>query len=161
MRNLRIAITVGALASIPAIAVSSAGQHASASGHISVLPSDLKWGPAPSVGPSVQMAVIEGDLKSSEPFIFRLKLPANFKVAVHTHPVVERVTVISGTFHLGIGDKFDAAKAKAYPVGGVAVMPPGMAMFAYTGAEETVIQIHGSGPWGIKYLNPGDDPLKK
>ncbi|MGF6488072.1 hypothetical protein ABH904_001845 [Pseudomonas frederiksbergensis] len=74
-------------------------------GHISVLPSDLKWSDAPSVAPGAQIVVIEGDLKTADPFTFRLKLPANSKIGVHTHPVVERVTVISGTFHLGSGDR--------------------------------------------------------
>lgn len=25
----------------------------------------------------------------------------------------------------------------------------------------TVLQLHGSGPWGITYLNPADDPREK
>lgn len=139
----------------------SAVQHPSTEGHISVLPSELKWAPAPSVGPGAQIAVIEGDLKAAAPFTFRLKLPPNFKVRVHTHPVFERFTVMSGTFHLGIGDTFDPSKSKAHPVGAVAMMPAGMPMFAYTTQEETIIQVHGTGPWGITYLNPEDDPTKK
>jgi uncharacterized RmlC-like cupin family protein len=91
----------------------------------------------------------------------RIKLPPNARVATHTHPVHERVTVISGTFHLGIGESFDRAKAKAYPAGGVTFMPPGMPMFAFTENEEAVIQLHGTGPWGISYLNPDEDPRKK
>lgn len=74
---------------------------------------------------------------------------------------MERVTVISGIFHLGVGDTFDQEKATAYPAGAVAMMPEGMRMFAFTTTTETVIQIHGTGPWGITYLNPADDPLKK
>jgi anti-sigma factor RsiW len=27
--------------------------------------------------------------------------------------------------------------------------------------EETVIQVHGVGPWGVTYVNPDDDPNKK
>jgi hypothetical protein len=162
MRNLKIMTSLAALVLVSVtIAAASADQHPATEGHISVLPSDLEWGPAPSVGPGAQIAVIEGDLKAAAPFTFRLKLPPNFKVGVHTHPVVERVTVMSGTFHLGIGDKFEPAKAKAYPVGGVAMMPAGMPMFVYTTQEETIIQVHGTGPWGIKYLNPADDPTKK
>lgn len=162
MRNLKIVIAsaVFALASLIAPAT-FAGEGPQAAGHISMLPSDLKWAPAPSVGPGAQIAVIEGDLKAAAPFTFRLKLPSNFKVGVHTHPVVERVTVISGTFHLGIGDKFDPAKARAYTPGGVAIMSTGMPMYVYTTQEEAVIQIHGTGPWGINFLDPADNPLKK
>ena len=149
------AFALAALITSPA----SAAEHPMA-GHISVLPSDLKWSDAPSVAPGAQIAVIEGDLKAAVPFTFRLKLPANSKIGVHTHPVVERVTVISGTFHLGIGDKFDPAKARAYTPGGITIMPIGMPMYVFV-KEETVIQIHGTGPWGITFLNPADDPRKK
>jgi hypothetical protein len=162
MRNLKIAIASAAFALASLIpAVAQAAEKSVAEGQISVLPVDLKWAPAPSVGPGAQIAVIEGDLKAAAPFTFRLKLPSNFKVGVHTHPVVERVTVISGTFYLGIGDKFESAKARAYTTGGVMIMPVGMPMYAYTTQEEAVIQIHGTGPWGINFLNPADNPMKK
>jgi hypothetical protein len=70
------------------------------------------------------------------------------------------VTVLSGTFHLGMGEKFEQAKAQPLPTGAVAIMPPGMAHFAWTSAE-TVVQVHGTGPWGITYLNAADDPRTK
>jgi len=162
MRNLKIGIASSAFAvALLTTAVAQAAEKSHVEGHISVLPVDLKWAPAPSVGPGAQIAVIEGDLKAAAPFTFRLKLPSNFKVGVHTHPVVERVTVISGTFYLGIGDKFESAKARAYTTGGVMIMPVGMPMYAYTTQEEAVIQIHGTGPWGINFLNPADNPMKK
>ncbi|MGH8434919.1 MAG: cupin domain-containing protein [Pseudomonas sp.] len=161
MRNLRTitastAFVLGALITAPAVAVEPTME-----GHISIVPSEVKWTDAPSIGPGAKLAVLEGDLKQAAPFTFRIKLPPNFKIAPHTHPVFERVTVLSGNFHLGIGEKFDSAKARAYPPGGVTMMPAGMPMFAYTTNEETIIQIHGAGPWGINYLNPVDDPRKK
>ncbi len=130
-------------------------------GHISLVPADIKWVDAPSIGPGAKLAVLEGDLKQAAPFTMRIRLPPNFKVPAHTHPVFERVTVLSGTFHLGIGKEFDRAKATAYPAGGVTFMPPGMPMYAYTENEESVIQLHGTGPWGITYLNPAEDPRKQ
>lgn len=119
---------------------------------ISVVPSELKWKDAPSVGPGAQIAVLEGDLKKAEPITFRLKLPPNMKIAPHTHPGFERVTVLSGRFHLGIGKTVDEAKAKAYPPGGAVMIPAGMPMFAFTEGEETVVQVHGTGPWSVDYL---------
>jgi quercetin dioxygenase-like cupin family protein len=104
---------------------------------------------------------LEGDLNQAAPFTMRIKLPPNFNVPAHTHPVFERVTVMSGTFYLGIGESFDRAKTRAYPAGGVTMMPAGMPMFAYTTDEEAIIQIHGTGPWGISYLDPAEDPRKK
>ena len=150
--------TAFALASFVTFPASSA-EHVMA-GHVSILPSELKWSDAPGVAPGAQIAVIEGDLKAAVPFTFRLKLPANAKIGVHTHPVVERVTVMSGTFYLGIGDKVDPAKARGYTAGGITIMPVGMPMFVFV-KEETVVQIHGTGPWGISFLNPADDPRKK
>ena len=162
MKNIMIGI-VSALFTFASLitVVAQADEKPLAEGHVSVLPSDLKWSPAPSVAPGAQIAVIEGDLKAAVPLTFRVSLPANSKVGVHTHPVVERVTVISGTFYLGVGDKFEAEKARAYTSGGVAIMPVGMPMYAYTTKEEAIIQIHGTGPWGIAFLNPSDDPRKK
>ncbi|WP_172147699.1 MULTISPECIES: cupin domain-containing protein [Pseudomonas] len=125
---------------------------------ITATPAELEWVAAPSVGPGAMIAVIEGDLKTAEPFTFRLKVPANSNIGVHTHPVTERVTVISGTFYFANGDKFDAAQAKAYQPGDTLIIPAGMPMFAATKDQEVVVQLHGTGPWGISYLDPADDP---
>ena len=152
-----VALTAGALTALSAPVV-SAGE---APGFISVEASKLKWTEAPSVGPGAKIAVIEGDLKSSEPFTFRLKVPAKSKIAVHTHPTAERVTVLSGTLYFATGDKFDTAKAKAYKLGDAFIVPSGMPMYAYTKAGETIVQIHGTGPWGISYLKSEDAPAKK
>jgi quercetin dioxygenase-like cupin family protein len=128
------------------------------SGFIAATAPDLQWTAAPSVGPGATIAVIEGDLKAAEPFTFRLKVPANSNIGVHTHPVTERVTVISGTFYFAIGDKSDPAMAKAYQPGDTLIIPAGMPMFASTRDQEAVVQLHGVGPWGLSYLNPADDP---
>ncbi|WP_092306064.1 cupin domain-containing protein [Pseudomonas sp. NFIX28] len=125
---------------------------------ITATPSELKWTAAPSVGPGVMISVIEGDLKAAEPFTLRLKLPPETKIGVHTHPVTERVTVMSGVFYFATGDTFDEAKAKAYHPGDTLIIPVGTPMYAATQKQETVLQLHGTGPWGITYLNPADDP---
>jgi hypothetical protein len=111
MNNVRtVLLFVFAVGTILA-AVAWTQSPAHAEGHLMVLPADLKWSDAPSLPPSAKIAVIEGDLKTPVPFMFRLKVPAGGKIGVHTHPVVEHLTVISGTFNLGIGDTFDPAKA--------------------------------------------------
>ena len=127
-------------------------------GFIAATAPDLQWAAAPSVGPGAMIAVIEGDLKAAQPFTFRLKVPANSNIGVHTHPVTERVTIISGTFYFAIGDKSDPAMAKAYQPGDTLIIPAGMPMFASTRDQEAVVQLHGVGPWGIHYTNPADDP---
>lgn len=136
-----------------------AAEHAA--GHISLVPSELKWTDAPGIGPGVKIAMIEGNLKAAGPITFRIQLPPKAKIPPHTHPLIEHVTVISGTFYLGIGEKFDESQARAYPPGSVTIMPQGMPMFAFAKDKGTTIQVHGIGPWGITYLNPADAPAAK
>lgn len=159
IKSIAVAVTLatGSLAA-PAVWAES---HAQVPGFISAMASEIKWADAPSVGPGAQIAVIEGDLKAAVPITFRLKLPPDFKIGVHTHPVFERVTVLSGTFYFATGDKFDSAKAKAYKVGDAVMIPTGMPMYAETKKEGAIVQIHGTGPWGISFLDPKDAPVKK
>ena len=79
-------------------------------GHRMVTADELKWSDVPSLPPGAKIAVIEGPLNEAVPFTFRLKLPANYQIPAHWHPAVERVTVLSGAFHMGIGDKLDTQK---------------------------------------------------
>ena len=129
-------------------------------GLLLVEPQQLSWKPAPAVAPGATIAVIEGPLDKTGPFTFRLALPAGAKIAPHTHPAYERVTVLSGTLYFALGEGYDPAKARAFGPGSVAIMPPGTPMFGHT-KEATIIQVHGMGPWGLKYVNAADDPRKK
>ncbi len=106
------------------------------------------------------LAVIEGKPSEPGPFTMRLKFRPGFKVAPHSHPAIEHLTVLSGTIHFGMGDTFDAAKLMPMRAGSFIVMPVGTNHFVHT-KEETVIQVHGVGPWGVTYVNPADDPSKK
>jgi quercetin dioxygenase-like cupin family protein len=128
--------------------------------HTVIVPNDVKWGPAPKVLPAgAQAAVLFGDPKKEGLFALRLKVPAGYAVPPHTHPVDEVVTVISGTFNLGMGETADRSAAKALPAGSFFALPPGTPHFVYID-EETVIQITTNGPWGLTYVNPADDPQK-
>lgn len=125
-----------------------------------VAPGDVKWGPAPKVLPAgAEAAVLFGDPTKEGLFALRLKAPAGYAIAPHTHPAHEVVTVISGTMHLGMGETADRSAAKALPAGSFFALPPDMAHFGYFD-EETVVQITTNGPWGLKYVNPADDPQK-
>lgn len=153
-----LALGVGTAASVSAF-----GQHAaqhSGPAHVMVKPDDLKWADVPSLPPGAKIAVIEGPLNQAAPFTFRLKLPANYQIPAHSHPAIERVTVLSGTFNLGTGDKFDKAKVHALPAGSITIMQPGMNHFVWI-AEETVVQLNGTGPWSINYVDAAEDPRKK
>ena len=158
MITLLVVLSAGPLALSAATNPQGSGTQ---SAHVMVTPGNLKWtdGP-PSLPAGSKAAVIEGDPKNPGPFTMRLKLPANYKIPPHWHPAEEHVTVISGTLNMGMGDKFDASKGNALPVGSFAVMPAKANHFAFTN-EETVIQLHGMGPWGITYVNPADDPREE
>jgi len=125
-----------------------------------VTPNDLKWADVPSLPPGAKIAVIEGPMTEAVPFTVRVKLPADYKVPAHWHPAAERVTVLSGTFNIGMGDKLDPQKTTALGPGSVIIMQPQTNHFVWT-KEETMVQVHGTGPWGITYIDPADDPRKK
>jgi quercetin dioxygenase-like cupin family protein len=128
--------------------------------HLMVTPADLKWTDVPSLPPGARIAVIEGPMTEAVPFTFRLKLPANYRIPAHWHPATEHVTVISGALNMGTGGKLDEAKTTPLPAGSVAIMHPRTPHFGWT-TEETVVQVHGVGPWGVTYLDPADDPRRK
>jgi len=151
------------VATLVALAISWLGAStglAQTSAHIMMSPADLKWADVPSLPPGAKIAVIEGPPTEAVPFTFRLKFPANYKIPAHWHPAIEHVTVISGSLNLGMGDKLDEAKTKPLSVGSVAIMQPKTNHFGWT-KEETVVQVHGIGPWGLTYVNSADDPRKK
>src|ERR1700731_4742380 len=82
---------------------------------------DVKWGPAPNVFPTgAQIAVISGDPFKSGLYVVRLKLPANYRIPAHYHPTSEYLTVLSGDFHVGMGDKLDAQQGQLLRAGGFA-----------------------------------------
>jgi quercetin dioxygenase-like cupin family protein len=129
--------------------------------HIIALPDTVKWMPGPpSLPPGAEVAMLEGNPSKAEPITMRLKFPAGYQLAPHTHPAIEHVTVLSGTFHIAPGESFDQSKDMRLPTGSFVVMPVGVPHFAWA-SEETVIPLHSVGPWGITYVNPADDPRKK
>jgi quercetin dioxygenase-like cupin family protein len=133
----------------------------SAQEYTAVMQRDIKWQDAPSIGPGAQTAVIQGDPKSTGPFVMRIKLPANSTIGAHTHPATENVTVLSGTLYFAASDKLDRAAGKAFGPGDYFSIEQGKPMYAYTKDKETIIQLHGNGPWGIKYLDSADNATKK
>jgi hypothetical protein len=125
-------------------------------------PDQIKFGPAPPfLPPGAQLAVLEGDpMASSGDYTIRLKMPDGYKVAPHTHPYRENVTVISGTLKVGMGDHFDAAKMMSFGTGSFAYLDPSVHHYAMAFGA-TVIQIHGLSPAKFNYINSADDPTPK
>jgi len=125
-------------------------------------PDQIKWGPVPAfIAPGAQLAVLEGNpAASSGDFTVRLKMPDGYKIAPHWHPKRENVTVISGSFKVGMGDKFEESKMSSFAPGSFAYLDPDMHHYAMASGV-TIVQVHGMSPLQFNYVNPADDPSKK
>lgn len=126
-----------------------------------VNPAGLKWGRAPDGLPKgARLAVLSGDPNKEGMFTIRLRFPAGYAVQPHWHPADELVTVIAGQMSLGMGSKFNRAKASTLVTGGYVVAPAKMNHYAFT-KNGAIIQITSHGPFAITYVNPKDDPRRK
>jgi ChrR-like protein with cupin domain len=123
-----------------------------------VTPDKVQWGPAPPVFPAgAQMAVLAGNPGKAEQFTVRLKFPDGYRVMPHWHPTTENVTVLSGEFHVGMGDKFDESSLTTLPPQSLAVVPAHHNHYAMAKGE-TEVQVSAMGPFKLVYVNPADDP---
>ena len=161
-KSRRLSVVVAAVLAVWIGAQASGEQgHGSDKGHVAIRPDDVKWGPGPAGLPAgAKLAVLSGDPSKAGPYVLRAKLPDGYKVPPHWHPTDENVTVIQGTFMAGKGDKFNAEASENFPAGSFVLMPKEMRHFAWVKGE-TVIQVHGIGPFDITYVNAADDPRKK
>ena len=131
------------------------------SAHVLVPADQVQWGPAPPHLPAgAQISVLEGKPSEKGPVTLRLRFPANYSIPPHWHSMTERVTVLSGTLHVGMGDKLDRRSSQALEPGGFVSLPANMHHFAWT-ATPTVVQISLEGPFDIFYVNPADNPRKE
>jgi quercetin dioxygenase-like cupin family protein len=151
-RIVPVALVLAALAWLPVLA----GQDS----HTISMPDTLKW-VEPPVLPGTRLAVVQGDPSKEGAFVYRLKMPAEYRIPPHLHKAGENVTVLSGTFYIGLGEKFDQGTGQALPAGGFVSIPPNHPHFAWAGSQETVVQVHGTGPTDLRFVNPADDPRKK
>ena len=121
-------------------------------------PDEMKWGDVPPIfAKGAHLAVLEGNPFGTGYYTVAMKMPDGYKIMPHWHPKTERVTVISGEFHAGMGDKMDEAGAKTFPPGSFISIPPQMRHYAFAKGE-TVVTVSGPAPFKLTYVNPADDP---
>ncbi len=158
---LSFAILLGGLLCTAGLLFSTLAQTASSDKH-SFTPDAIPYGPAPAfVAPGAQLAVLEGNPGGTTgDYTVRLKMPTGYRIAPHWHPQRENVTVISGTFLVGMGDHFDETKMGTFPAGSFAFLDPDMHHYAMASGE-VVVQVHGAAPLQFNYVNPSDDPSRK
>jgi hypothetical protein len=114
--------------------------------------SEIVFRPGPPNMPKgVELVVLEGDPKAEGMFTIRLKAPAGFALAPHTHPADERVTVLAGTVSVGFGNATDRAAAKSFGAGSFYLNPANVAHFVFSD-EGATLQITGEGPWRVDFL---------
>ena len=123
--------------------------------HMIVTAADIAWKP---LRPGAEIAVISGDPeRPGSPFVIRFRYHGKSRIPPHWHPVDEHLTVVSGTFRIGIGERGDEAATTALGVGAYALLPAKMVHYAWAD-DNTIVQAHGIGPFVINYVNPADDP---
>ena len=134
---------------------------ASSKSHLTITPNQVKWGPmskdamrgTPPAGfsaPRAEVAVIEGDPSKPGPFVIRIKAPDGEKVAPHWHPTDEHLTILQGTFVLGMGEKFSDSEGAELTTGSYASVPKRMWHFGRMKGE-TIVQVSGMGPFVINF----------
>ena len=114
---------------------------------------DLKWTP---IIKGCDVASVDGDMNAEgTPFVLRLRCADGSKIPAHWHPTDENVTVLKGTFLVGMGETFDESKMQTMNVGNFVSMPKEMRHFAMSKGE-TIVQVHGAGPFKVNWVNPSD-----
>lgn len=120
--------------------------------------SELDWQAEASLPPGAESVLLAGDPGKAGVFIVLLRFPPNYPIPAHTHPFSEAITVLRGSLGNGMGETFDKTKGEVLQAGDSFVLPANHAHYVWTEDEETLVQLIATGPWGITYLNPADDP---
>jgi hypothetical protein len=153
--NIKSAATIVGLA---ALLASGAFAQTGTPGVVAMTPDEMRWHVTGGLAlPGMAQANLVGDPIKPGPYTLRLKFPGGYKLAPHTHPDSREVTILSGTWYTGYGEKFDSAALKALPAGSFYTEPANLPHFVETRGE-VLIQVSGTGPSGRKFVNPEDNP---
>lgn len=121
-------------------------------------PEAMSWGPGPaSMPPGAQSCVLFGDPTRAEVFAMRMKVPKGYAIPPHKHQNDEIVTVLSGAYRVGAGERADPDQTTRLTAGGFFAFEAGAPHYSFV-EEDTVLQVNGMGPWSTTYVNPADDP---
>jgi quercetin dioxygenase-like cupin family protein len=121
----------------------------------------VQWKPAPSALPKgIEISILMGDPDKPGPFVLRLKIPAGTVIKPHTHATDETVTLLSGNLVHDMGETLVEARGQPFATGGFLFLPANMPHSLWTRDEASVIQVNGTGPFGLNYVDPADDPSK-
>ena len=114
----------------------------------------------PNLPKGTQISLVSGDPSQPGPFVLRVKFPANTVIAPHTHSEAETLTILSGSIYHEHGKTIDKAAGKELRAGGFVYLPKDMPHSLWTTEQPVELQVNGSGPFGLNYIDPADDPSR-
>ena len=125
---------------------------------IALTPADMKWqSQGAYAAPGMEQVNLIGDPARPGPYTIRLKFPKGFRVEAHTHPDSREVTILSGIFATGYGEKFDSAGLKILPAGSLYTEPANVPHYIEI-EEEVVLQVSGTGPSARMFVDRPEGP---
>lgn len=159
---MRVSIVPAVMTALLHLSLGSAARAENMGGMVVVSkPSDIAWAEAPSSLPkSTKLVVVMGDPEKPGPFVLRVMLPANTLIAPHTHATPETLTILSGAIRHDMGETVDKTKGNEVEAGGFVYLPADMPHSLWTAGEAATLQVNGTGPFGLTYVDPADDPSK-
>lgn len=111
-----------------------------------VTPDKVHWTPGTGPLKGTQVAVIDGNPMTAGEYTIRIKIPDGMRLPIHYHGHPERVTVLSGTLLVAVGDKvMPVSRMVALAPGSYVDVPPGLHHYAMARGE-TTIQVSSEGP---------------
>jgi hypothetical protein len=151
--EVRSSLLLAALASTIVIASVAVAQNGTP-GVVALTPDEMKWqSQGVLAAPGLEQANLVGDPARSGPYTIRLRFPKGYRIPPHMHPDAREVTIISGTYATGYGEKFDPANLKILPAGSFYTEPASMPHYIEI-KDDVVLQVSGTGPSGRKFVNP-------
>ena len=155
MKKIRVGRVLAVMAGIGALAMAASSQEKKEGmeAHKIVHFGDLKWTP---IIKGCDLAPVAGDMNAEgAAFVLRLRCADGTKIPAHWHPTDENVTVLKGTFLVGMGESFDESKLQTMNVGNFVTMPKEMRHYAMSKGE-TIVQVHAMGPFKVNWVNPSE-----
>lgn len=125
-----------------------------------ITPDKINWSTFNAFPPGAKAAFLTGDPRKPGYFALRVKIPPNYKVPPNWQTVEIFVTVLSGSYSIGVGNNFNPKNGKTLPSTGSVVIPADSHLYFWS-KKGAILEIHGVGPWDIHYVNPADDPRNR
>jgi quercetin dioxygenase-like cupin family protein len=136
------------------IAASAAVPQSVMPGVVALTPDEMKWRSQGALAaPGLEQVNLVGDPAKPGPYTIRIRFPKGYRIPPHTHPDAREVTILSGTYATGYGERFDPADLKVLPAGSFYTEPANVPHYIEI-KQDVVLQVSGIGPSGRRYVNP-------